>query len=83
MKANKSDSVERGNGSATNRGHRLGEHYTSGRAAIGSAAVIAGVAAAADRRARERIAVGQQGQLKRDGDPTPIDDLELFRTVPR
>ncbi|MHC2255108.1 hypothetical protein ACVILK_004800 [Bradyrhizobium embrapense] len=44
----------------------------------GSAAVIAGVAAATDRRARERSAAGQQRQVPDDADPAERDDPELF-----
>jgi len=44
----------------------------------GSASVLAGVAAATERRARERSAAGQQRPLPNHTDPAPRDDLELF-----
>lgn len=44
----------------------------------GSTAVLAGVAAAAERRARERSAAGQQRPISRDADPAERTDPELF-----
>jgi hypothetical protein len=44
----------------------------------GSAPVLAGVAAATERRARERSAAGQQRQVPLDADPAERDDPELF-----
>jgi hypothetical protein len=44
----------------------------------GSHAILAGVAAAADRRARERMSAGQHGQSPPHGGPAPNDDLELI-----
>ncbi|WP_454628450.1 hypothetical protein [Bradyrhizobium cenepequi] len=44
----------------------------------GSAPVLAGVAAATERRARERSAAGQQRQVPVDADPAERDDPELF-----
>jgi hypothetical protein len=46
----------------------------------GSAPVLAGVAAATERRARERSAAGQQRQVPADADPAERDDPELFGT---
>jgi hypothetical protein len=46
----------------------------------GSASVLAGVAAATERRARERSAAGQQRSLPVNADPAPRDDADLFRT---
>lgn len=45
----------------------------------GSAPVFAGVAAATERRARERVAAGQQRPVPVDADPPPRDDVDLFR----
>lgn len=44
-----------------------------------SAPVFAGVAAATERRARERSAAGQQRPVPNDADPAPRDDADLFR----
>jgi hypothetical protein len=44
----------------------------------GSAPVLAGVAAATERRARERSAAGQQRQVPVDADPAERDDPEFF-----
>lgn len=54
----------------------------------GSAPVLAGVAAATERRARERSAAGQSRPLPDDSDPPGGDDSDLFRagvgaTAPR
>ncbi|MCC8956146.1 hypothetical protein H8B02_22755 [Bradyrhizobium sp. Pear77] len=46
----------------------------------GSAAVLAGVAAAADRRARQRNAAGHGGPISGNDDPTERIDPEPFRT---
>jgi hypothetical protein len=56
---------------------------TSRRATTGSDAVIAGVGAATDRRARERAAAGQHAKVQRNDGSASIDDLELFRKGPR
>jgi hypothetical protein len=45
----------------------------------GSAPVFAGVAAATERRARERSAAGQQRPVQQDPDPPSRDDSDLFR----
>ncbi len=44
----------------------------------GSAPVLAGVAAATERRARERAATGQQRPVQVDTDPPARDDSDLF-----
>lgn len=44
----------------------------------GSAAVLAGVAAAAERRARERVAAGQQGPPDAKANAAAIDDPDFF-----
>jgi len=62
------------NGTATN-GFRT--HPTAQQS--GSAPVLAGVAAATERRARERAAAGQQRPVSHDADPAPRDDADLFR----
>jgi hypothetical protein len=55
-------------------------HPNSGPQQSGSTAIIAGVAAATERRARERSAAGQRGQVPRDGDSAEKPDPELFGT---
>lgn len=65
----------------TGNGNGTGDHRTnsaSGRPQSGSDAIIAGVAAAADRRARERGAAGHGGQAPRDDGAATGTDLELF-----
>lgn len=64
-------------------GNGTGNHRTagaSGSSQSGSDAILAGVAAATERRARERSAAGQQRQASGHGGPTAGTDLELFRT---
>lgn len=46
----------------------------------GSAAILAGVAAAAERRARERHAAGRNGQIPADPDPSTGSDPDFFGT---
>ncbi len=61
-----------GHGNSTVRTHPASQQP-------GSASVLAGVAAATERRARERSAAGQQRPVPVDADPATGDDLELFR----
>jgi hypothetical protein len=60
-----------------------GTHTPSRHRASGSDAILAGVAAAADRRARERGAIGQHRQVQTDVGGTGIDDLGFFETSDR
>lgn len=63
-------------------GHSNGSvHANSGTQQSGSTAVFAGVAAAAERRARERNAAGQQRPIQGHPDPAEGSDLELFGEV--
>ena len=60
-------------------GHGFSNNRTNPRSQqSGSAAVLAGVVAATERRARERAAAGQQRQIPIDADPAETDDPELF-----
>lgn len=54
-------------------------HANSAAQQSGSTAIIAGVAAAAERRARERGSSGQQRAAPRDADSAERDDPQLFR----
>ena len=60
-------------------GHGFSNNRTNPRSQqSGSAAVLAGVVAATERRARERAAAGQQRQVPINADPAETDDPELF-----
>jgi hypothetical protein len=56
--------------------HSLRTHPASQQSS--SAPVFAGVAAATERRARERCAAGQQRPVPRDADPPEPDDPDFF-----
>ncbi|MCK1445408.1 hypothetical protein IVB43_23775 [Bradyrhizobium sp. 48] len=62
------------NGTAAN-----GFRTNSASQQSGSASVLAGVAAATERRARERSAAGQQRPVSDNADPPARDDADLFR----
>ena len=59
-------------------GHGTGTSGNPASNQSGSTSIIAGVAAASERRARERNAAGQQRQAPANDDPAEESDPELF-----